>query len=114
MKAMAMTLLALALAGCSLAPTYERPAAPVPGAYDTPAADGQAAMPQDWRDYFYDPALQAWIAAALENNRNLRVAALRIQEARALYGVQQADRLPSIDGTGEFSRGRGAEPGQPR
>ncbi|MGB3436806.1 multidrug efflux RND transporter outer membrane subunit OprZ [Achromobacter sp.] len=114
MKAMAMTLLALALAGCSLAPTYERPAAPVPGAYDTPATDGQAAMPQDWRDYFYDPALQAWIAAALENNRNLRVAALRIQEARALYGVQQADRLPSIDGTGEFSRGRATEPGQPR
>ena len=75
MKAMAMTLLALALAGCSLAPKYERPAAPVPQAYDTPAADGQAAMPQDWRDYFNDPALQAWIAAALENNRDLRVAA---------------------------------------
>lgn len=114
MKVVAMPLLALALAGCSLAPTYERPAAPVPAAYGVPPADGQVAPPQDWRAYFNDPALQAWIEAALANNRNLRVAALRIQEARALYGVQQADRLPSIDGTGEFSRGRGAEPGQSR
>ena len=114
MKAMATPLLALALAGCSLAPVYERPAAPVPDAYGAPAADGQAAMPQDWRAYFNDPALQAWIDAALRNNRNLRVAALRIQEARALYGVQQADRLPAIDGAAEFSRGRAVEPGQPR
>ena len=56
-------------------------------------------MPQDWKDYFNDPALRAWIAAALANNRDLRVAALRIEEARALYGVQRADRLPSVDGT---------------
>lgn len=112
MKAMAMTLLAAMLAGCSLAPVHERPAAPIPETYDTPARDGQAAMPQDWRAYFDDPALQAWIDAALRNNRNLRVAALRIQEARALYGVQQADRLPAVDGRGEFSRGRGVEPGQ--
>lgn len=112
MKTAAISLLTLALAGCSLAPAYERPAAPIPTAYDTPAENGQAAMPQDWRAYFGDPALQAWIAAALENNRDLRVTALRIQEARALYGVQQADRLPSIDGSGEFSRGRSVEPGQ--
>ncbi|RBL86079.1 multidrug transporter [Streptomyces cavourensis] len=114
MKPMAMTLLALALSGCSLAPTHERPAAPVPAQYDTPAQAGQAAPPQDWRAYFNDPALQAWIEAALANNRDLRVAALRIEEARALYGVQQSERLPAIDGSGEFSRGRTVEPGQPR
>ena len=61
-------------------------------------------MPQDWKDYFNDPALRAWIAAALANNRDLRVAALRIEEARALYGVQRADRLPSVDGTAGYSR----------
>ncbi|MCV6901859.1 MAG: multidrug efflux RND transporter outer membrane subunit OprZ, partial [Achromobacter xylosoxidans] len=112
MKPVAMTLLALALSGCSLAPTYERPAAPVPARYDTPALAGQAAAPQDWRAYFNDPALQAWIAAALANNRDLRVAALRIEEARALYGVQRSERLPAIDASGEFSRGRFTEPGQ--
>ncbi len=114
MKPVAMTLLALALSGCSLAPTHERPAAPVPAQYDTPAQPGQAAAPPDWRAYFNDPALQAWIAAALANNRDLRVAALRIEEARALYGVQQSERLPSIDASGELGRGRAAEPGQPR
>ncbi|WP_454673253.1 multidrug efflux RND transporter outer membrane subunit OprZ [Achromobacter pestifer] len=112
MKAMAMTLLTAALAGCSLAPVHERPAAPIPAAYDTAQQTGQADIPEDWRAYFNDPALQAWIDAALQNNRNLRVAALRIQEARALYGVQQADRLPSIEAQGEFNRGRSVEPGQ--
>ena len=70
-------------------------------------------MPQDWKDYFNDPALRAWIAAALANNRDLRVAALRIEEARALYGVQRADRLPSVDGTAG-SRSRASDPGPSR
>ena len=52
MKPVAMTLLALALSGCSLAPTYERPAAPVPARYDTPAQAGQATAPQDWRGWY--------------------------------------------------------------
>ena len=92
MKPVALTLLVLALTGCSMAPTYERPAAPVPAAYDTPTQSGQAEMPQDWKDYFNDPALRAWIAAALANNRDLRVAALRIEEARA---VRRAARRPA-------------------
>ena len=71
-------------------------------------------MPQDWKDYFNDPALRAWIAAALANNRDLRVAALRIEEARALYGVQRADRLPSVDGTAGYSRSRASDPGPSR
>ena len=70
-------------------------------------------MPQDWKDYFNDPALRAWIAAALANNRDLRVAALRIEEARALYGVQRADRLPSVDGTAGC-RSRASDPGPSR
>ena len=80
----------------------------------TPTQSGQAEMPQDWKDYFNDPALRAWIAAALANNRDLRVAALRIEEARALYGVQRADRLPSVDGTAGYSRSRASDPGPSR
>ena len=80
----------------------------------TPPQSGQAEMPQDWKDYFNDPALRAWIAAALANNRDLRVAALRIEEARALYGVQRADRLPSVDGTAGYSRSRASDPGPSR
>jgi len=102
------------LAGCSMAPTYQRPAAPVAGDYalnpsGAAAKTGFATMlagegvPQavdtSWRSYFVDPHLQQLIAAALENNRDLRTAALRVQEARALYDVQSADRLPTVSGS---------------
>ncbi|WP_415872808.1 efflux transporter outer membrane subunit [Burkholderia ubonensis] len=107
---------ALALAGCSLAPRYERPAAPVPSSYAPADGAPSAAQPSspalldDWRAYFTDPALQAWIDAALANNRDLRVAAGRVEEARALYGVQRADRLPSIDGNLGYERTRVYDP----
>ena len=112
MKPVALTLLALALTGCSMAPTMSA-AAPVPAAYDTPAQSGQAEMPQDWKDYFNDPALRAWIAAALANNRDLRVAALRIEEARA---VRRAARRPvAVRGrTAGYSRSRASDPGPSR
>ncbi|KWO67149.1 multidrug transporter [Burkholderia ubonensis] len=107
---------ALALAGCSLAPRYERPAAPVPSSYASADGAPSAAQPSspalldDWRAYFTDPALQAWIDAALANNRDLRVAAGRVEEARALYGVQRADRLPSLDANLGYERTRVYDP----
>ncbi|OOB74265.1 efflux transporter outer membrane subunit [Burkholderia cenocepacia] len=111
---------ALALAGCSLAPRYERPAAPVPATYAPvdagtasaaePAAAQDAALLDDWHAYFTDPALQAWIDAALANNRDLRIAAGRLDEARALYGVQRADRMPSVDANLGYERARQYDP----
>lgn len=88
-------------AGCSLAPNYERPAAPV--AANWPAADAsatRAAAGLDWRAYFPDAQLQALIADALEHNRDMRIAVARVAEARGLYGVTRADRLPNVDLTG--------------
>ncbi|SEN37158.1 outer membrane protein, multidrug efflux system [Duganella sp. CF517] len=98
------------LSACSLAPTYRRPDAPVAAAFpaddagkaaktgSAPAAAGQRdAVDTGWREYFNEPRLQQLIAAALENNRDLRTAALRIEEARALYNVQSADRLPNLN-----------------
>jgi len=99
------------LSACSLAPTYQRPDAPVAPAFPaddagkaaktgsapTPAADRRDAVDTGWREYFNEPRLQQLIAAALENNRDLRTAALRIEEARALYNVQSADRLPNLN-----------------
>lgn len=97
-KMIAVVLLA-ALGGCSLAPTYQRPAAPVPAAWPDSAAvkPGAVSLMPDWQVYFPDPRLQALIAAALENNRDLRIATARIAEARAQYGIQQADRLPNVN-----------------
>lgn len=90
----------LALAGCSLAPAYQCPAAPVPADWPAAAKPSSAATVKplpDWQAYFPDPRLQALIEAALEHNRDLRIATARIAEARAQYGIQQAERLPGVN-----------------
>jgi multidrug efflux system outer membrane protein len=92
----------LALAGCgSLIPAYQRPAAPVPATFPadtTPAAapGAEAAADIDWQRFFADPRLRRLIGLALENNRDLRVAVLNIEQARALYQVRRADELPTL------------------
>ena len=91
--------LAAALTGCSMTPEYQRPAAPVSAAWPDSAKPGGARQVAGtaWQQYFPDPRLQALISAALENNRDLRIATARIAEARAQYGIQQADRLPNFN-----------------
>ncbi|AEB86721.1 efflux transporter outer membrane subunit [Alicycliphilus denitrificans] len=97
---------ALLLAGCtSLAPPYEAPALPVPAHYAGVAEAGNAqAADMAWRDYFTDPALQAVIEQALANNRDLRRATLRVAEARAAYGIQRAEELPSVGASAGLMR----------
>ena len=88
---------ALAVAGCSFTPEYQRPEAPVPSAWpESQGAAGAAAM-TDWRGVFTDPQLQAMINAALEHNRDMRIAVARVDEARALAGIARADRFPTVD-----------------
>ncbi len=93
------------LSGCSMMPTYERPAAPVPATWNGNGSSntGRDIVNTAWQDYFPDPRLQVLIASALQNNRDLRIATARIAEARALYGVQRADRLPTVDLGGSFN-----------
>jgi outer membrane protein, multidrug efflux system len=89
--------------GCTLAPEYSQPQAPVPAewpqgdAYLPPAADEEATVVPElsWQEFFADPRLQTVIDMALENNRDLRLAALHVEQARALYGVQRAELFPS-------------------
>lgn len=88
---------ALLLAGCSMIPKYERPAAPVPGAFPYGAAkEGVAAADLPWERFFPDPRLRAMIATALKNNRDLRVAVLNIAQARAQYDIRRADEFPTV------------------
>ena len=90
-----------------MAPPLETPTLPVPAHYATPGTDtGTPAATTGWRDYFTDPRLQALIAQALENNRDLRTTALRVQEARAAYGIQRADMLPTLGAQAGMDRSR--------
>jgi len=86
------------LAGCSFIPNYERPAAPVPQSWPAAAAVSPApSFVGEWQTFFTDPQLQKLIAAALEHNRDLRIAVARVDEARALAGIARADRFPTLD-----------------
>ncbi|CRQ54582.1 MULTISPECIES: efflux transporter outer membrane subunit [Pseudomonadota] len=92
---------ALLMSGCaSMAPALDKPAVAMPAAYahGTPsgAQGSTAAATLAWRDYFTDPVLAQLIAQALANNPDMRTAVLRVREAQAAYGVQRADRLPTI------------------
>ncbi|WP_438307608.1 efflux RND transporter outer membrane subunit OprB [Burkholderia pseudomallei] len=112
----ALTALAVALlaAGCTLAPRYERPAAPVSGAFPADgvyaaqpgaapgarSANGQAAVDIGWREFFVDPRLQRLIEIALKNNRDLRVSVLNVEASRAQYQITRAGLFPTLSGTG--------------
>ncbi|MDX9979129.1 MAG: efflux transporter outer membrane subunit [Lentisphaeria bacterium] len=118
--------LAAGPAGCTLAPKYTRPEAPVPGRWPdgdayrgVPAADGAAATAElPWREFFTDPSLQQVIGTALANNRDLRLAALNVEMARALYGIQRQELYPTLYATGGGGKQRASADltglGQPR
>ncbi len=95
------------LAGCAtMAPDYQRPAAPVPAAWPkglayqpASAATAQpAAADLPWQDFFIDPQLRQIVTQALENNRDLRIALLNIERAQAQYQIRRADLFPAVDG----------------
>jgi multidrug efflux system outer membrane protein len=98
-------------AACTMEPRYRAPALPVPDQWPIPAttAPDAAATPAatrdiGWHDFFVDPRLQRLIALALANNRDLRVAVLNIESARAQYRIQRAGLFPQIDGTASYTK----------
>lgn len=93
------------LGGCTMIPKYTHPEAPIPAVWPTGPAYKEAATPQNipqatdlkWREFFIDQRLQEIVGMALKNNRDLRVTALNVERARALYRVQRAELLPKVD-----------------
>lgn len=92
------------LAGCvSLDPRHETPALPTPDAwpqgpaYAASTETASGALPA-WREFYADPKLQQLIDIALRENRDLRVAALNIERARAAHRIQRSELLPSVNG----------------
>ncbi len=96
--------MAVGVAGCSLAPTYERPAAPVAATFPGVTAGSAASRPVSdipWREYISDARLVKLIEIALANNRDLRVAALNVERARAQFQIQRADQWPTVNATAQ-------------
>ena len=90
-----LVLTVFALGGCTLAPEYIRPEAPIPNVYPAEEAANTSEM-VPWREFFKDPVMQRVIDQALQNNRDLRIAMLNVEKTRSMYRIQQADLLPTV------------------
>ena len=97
------------LAGCSMMPVYQRPAAPVAAAWPAsgnPVAvtAGMPAAEIEWQTFFTDPKLKLLIETALQSNRDLRIAVLNIEQARAQFQIRRADQTPTVNAAVAGSR----------
>ena len=97
---------ALAISGCSFAPQYVRPAQPVPNSYVADTISGTSIAQVGWRTFFRQPDLQELIEQALANNRDIRVTAARVAEARAAWRIEGGALYPQLDAVGTGTRGR--------
>lgn len=100
--------IAAVLSACTLAPRYQQPASPVPAAYEevAPIAAPVSAADISWSEFFPDRELQDLIRRALVNNRDLRIATLNVEAARAQYRIRRADLVPAIDAVGTSNNQR--------
>lgn len=113
----ALVAVAVCLAGCTMAPKYSRPAAPVPAAWPQGPSYREAAGASPdtvvadipWQKFFVDEKLRKLVALALENNRDLRVAALNIERSMAQYQISRSELLPKVDANASATYQRLAE-----
>lgn len=99
---------ALFIGGCTLAPDYNQPLAPIPGEWPQGAAYNSAqsgpgavtVAELSWQDFFADQQLHTIIETALNNNLDLRLVALRVERVRALYDIQRAELFPAVNAAG--------------
>jgi multidrug efflux system outer membrane protein len=96
-----------------MAPKYERPEAPVPAQWPAgkaypalPAGAPEKTEPLPWQEFISDSRLQELIRTALANNRDLRLAALNVEKARAYYGIGRVSLLPTVNATGTWYQER--------
>jgi outer membrane protein, multidrug efflux system len=96
------------LAACNFAPTYQQPELPIAERFDLSATanpqGAHLATEVDWQTFFADPQLKLLITTALQHNRDLVASTARIEQARALYRIQNAARLPQVGVNGGASR----------
>jgi len=101
----AALLIATAVAGCRLGPNYKRPAVPTPPTWrEMPVTEAESLANTPWWELFDDPQLQELIRIALVENKDLKIAVERIEEARARYGFTKADLWPHVDLDGTAGR----------
>src|SRR5277367_819930 len=88
---------ALAAAGCAMGPDYRRPDVAIPAAYRFEQSTGADSFADaGWWQVYADPVLQALIREALADNLDVRIAAARVDQARAVLGSAHLQQLPQV------------------
>lgn len=108
--AMTLGLAILSSTGCVVGPDYSRPTTPGQTSWkESPAATNQAVLPREWWRIFDDPQLDALESQAISANQDLKIAAARVAEARALARVSASELYPTIGAGAGYTRSRLSE-----
>ena len=118
-KHLASTTLAVAsllLTACTFGPNYKRPVIDTPSAYrgQDPAATTASLADLEWFEVFGDETLTGLVRTALQQNFEVRIAAERVLQARAAYGITRADQLPTVGGSVDLVAARASQRGANR
>jgi NodT family efflux transporter outer membrane factor (OMF) lipoprotein len=110
-RAIVLVSVTLLLSGCMVGPNYKRPQIPTPGEFRgapaPPAANTEASLADTkWAALFGDDTLNQLIGTALQRNFDIRMAAERVEQARAQLGITRANQFPFIDGQATFAANR--------
>ncbi len=98
MKRFGLFALAITLTACTVGPNYQKPVVTVPETfYGTESATPESIADTQWFDLFSDPTLRSLVDEALRNGYDVRIAAARVEQARARYGIAGAARYPDVD-----------------
>lgn len=102
------------LSACVVGPRYRRPTVDVPSAYRGQTAPEVASIADlPWWAVFKDPVLQDLVKAAIANNRDLRIAAARVEQARQAVAQAHAQQLPQVGYEAGISEGKNEALGNP-
>lgn len=115
-RILATLVLGVALAGCAVGEDYRRPDVQTPGVWRDAAPDADPASLADlsWWQLFEDEELRGLVQAALEENKDLRIAVTRVDQARAQLGFARADQLPRVDAGASATTNRASDTVRPR
>lgn len=104
-------LAALTLAGCAVGPTYQRPEVPIPAQWQVGIQTANDLANTTWWNQFQDPVLDDLIQIALQENKDVQIAAARVEEYMGRYGVTRSAQFPQVGANAAGARTRSSENG---
>ncbi|HNW77779.1 MAG TPA: efflux transporter outer membrane subunit [Candidatus Competibacteraceae bacterium] len=108
-KTLLVTALGIALGGCAVGPVYQRPEVPVPAQWQVSIQQANSLANTAWWQQFQDPVLDGLIQIALQENKDVQIAAARVEEYMGRYGVTRSEQFPQVGAGASGARTRSGE-----